>query len=158
MNVLLAIDDSTCSEAAVTAVVHEFPAATAVRVIHVIEWPHDMPISLTFTLGPAEAECVLEAHEGLRQRAQALVARAADRLRQAGFNATTCVAEGNPRDQILCVSAEWPADTIVIGSHGRKGIDRLLLGSVSEAIVRRARCSVHVIREHAPARSVTKAS
>jgi nucleotide-binding universal stress UspA family protein len=157
MNILVAIDDSTCSEAAVNAVVHD-PAATAVRVIHVIDWPHDVPTSLTFTQGPAEADCVLAAHEELRQRAQALVAGAADRLRRAGINATTCVAEGNPRDQILRVSAEWPADTIVIGSHGRKGIDRFLLGSVSEAIVRRARCSVHVIRERAAAASVTKAS
>ena len=157
MNVLLAIDDSTCSEAAVNTVLHEFPAATEVRVIHVVEWPHDVPISLTFAQGPAAAEHVLAAHQELRQRAQALVAGAADRLHKAGFRATTCVAEGNPRDEILRVSAEWPADTIVIGSHGRQGFDRFLLGSVLSAVMRRARCSVHVIREHAPAASVTKA-
>jgi hypothetical protein len=46
----------------------------------------------------------------------------------------------------LEVAAAWPADTIVLGSHGRKGYHRLLLGSVSDGVVRHALCSVAVIR------------
>jgi nucleotide-binding universal stress UspA family protein len=45
------------------------------------------------------------------------------------------------------MAAEWPADTIVLGSHGRKGLERLLLGSVSYNLVRHAPCSVEVVRE-----------
>ncbi|MGE5112215.1 MAG: universal stress protein [Acidobacteriaceae bacterium] len=41
---------------------------------------------------------------------------------------------------------EWPADLIVIGSHGRGGVERLLLGSVAESVTRHAACPVLVVR------------
>ena len=43
------------------------------------------------------------------------------------------------------MAAAWPADDIVMGSHGRRGMNRLLLGSVSEGVVRHATCSVQVV-------------
>jgi nucleotide-binding universal stress UspA family protein len=42
-------------------------------------------------------------------------------------------------------AAEWPADVVVVGSHGRTGAARALLGSVAEAVVRDSHCSVLVI-------------
>jgi len=53
---------------------------------------------------------------------------------------------GNPVDEILDLAEDVGADLIVIGSHGRTGLKRLLLGSVSEAVVRHARCAVIVAR------------
>jgi nucleotide-binding universal stress UspA family protein len=53
---------------------------------------------------------------------------------------------GKPAHEILAVAKEWPADVIVIGSHGRGGITRMLLGSVAEAVMRHALCPVLVIR------------
>lgn len=53
---------------------------------------------------------------------------------------------GKPPHEILTTAMEWPADIIVIGSHGRHGIPRALLGSVAEAVVRQARCPVLVVR------------
>lgn len=53
---------------------------------------------------------------------------------------------GKPPHEILTTAMEWPADMIVIGSHGRHGIPRALLGSVAEAVVRHARCPVLVVR------------
>jgi hypothetical protein len=44
------------------------------------------------------------------------------------------------------VAKEWPADVIVVGSHGRHGIPRVLPGSVAEAVMRQAECPVLVIR------------
>jgi nucleotide-binding universal stress UspA family protein len=44
---------------------------------------------------------------------------------------------------------EWPADVIVIGSHGRAGVTRVLLGSVAEAVMRHAPCPVLVVRPEA---------
>lgn len=41
----------------------------------------------------------------------------------------------------------WPADLIVIGTHGYTGIKRWLLGSVAQAVVNRAPCSVEVVRK-----------
>ena len=150
MNVLLPIDESTCSEAAVDAVLTGFCAEeTVVRVLHVIEWPHGLPPALTFAEGPRAADCVLAAHEDIRRRASALVDRAVARLQEAQFLASACVVEGDARHTILDMAADWPADAIVIGSHGRTRLDRILLGSVSEGVARRAMCPVQVIREPA---------
>jgi nucleotide-binding universal stress UspA family protein len=53
---------------------------------------------------------------------------------------------GNPVVEILKAAKAWPADLIVVGSHGRSGLDRVLLGSVAEAVVRQAPCPVLVVR------------
>ena len=53
---------------------------------------------------------------------------------------------GKPSAEIVKAAAEWPADLIVIGSHGRRGIERALLGSVAEAVLRHAPCPVLVVR------------
>lgn len=54
----------------------------------------------------------------------------------------TMIATGEPRDEILRVAKQVRADLIVMGTHGRHGIRRLLLGSVAEAVVRAAPCPV----------------
>jgi nucleotide-binding universal stress UspA family protein len=53
---------------------------------------------------------------------------------------------GDPRVLTLDHAKEWGADLIVLGSHSRRGLDRMLMGSVSEAVARHAHCSVEVIR------------
>ncbi len=151
MNVLLAIDDSACAAAALCAVINEFrPRDTIVRVLHVIEWPRELPTSLMFAAGPSAGDRVMAVHDEIRRQSQALVGRAVARLELAHFTASAQVTEGPPAEEILAMAAAWPADVIVVGSHGRRGIDRLLLGSVSDGVVRHAACSVHVIREPAP--------
>lgn len=51
-----------------------------------------------------------------------------------------------PKNVILDEAANWHADLIVVGSHGRRGLDRFLLGSVSETVAIYAHCSVEVLR------------
>lgn len=58
----------------------------------------------------------------------------------------THLAVGEPWREILQLSAHLNADLIVVGSHRRKGVERLLLGSVSEQVVRKASCQVLVAR------------
>jgi nucleotide-binding universal stress UspA family protein len=53
---------------------------------------------------------------------------------------------GKPATKIVEGAKSWPADLIVIGSHGRGGLERLLLGSVAESVVRHASCPVLVVR------------
>ena len=67
-------------------------------------------------------------------------------LVSAGLNATTAVLSGNPKEVILAEAKKWHADLIVVGSHGRRGFKRFLLGSVSEAVAMNAHCSVVVVR------------
>lgn len=52
---------------------------------------------------------------------------------------------GDPAREIVAEAAEWQADLLVVGTHGRKGPSRLLIGSVAEAVVRNALCDVLVI-------------
>lgn len=53
---------------------------------------------------------------------------------------------GKPAEEILSLAAEIGADLVFVGSHGRTGLGRAILGSVSEQIVREARCPVMVAR------------
>jgi nucleotide-binding universal stress UspA family protein len=53
---------------------------------------------------------------------------------------------GDSRVLLLDLAKEWNADLIVLGSHGRRGMDRMLMGSVSESVAIHAHCSVDVIR------------
>jgi len=147
MKILLAIDESECSEAATRAVVAHFPRERAeVLVLHADEWPNQLPTSLPFVEGPTAAAEVLEVRDERRRQGEELVARAAQQLESAGFRVTTTVREGDARDAILDAAAQWGPDVIVLGSHGRRGLPRFLLGSVSETIVRHAPCSVEVVR------------
>jgi nucleotide-binding universal stress UspA family protein len=152
MNVLLAVDDSRYSQAAVAAVLRRFnPGSVTLRVLHVVEWPKNMAAPFSFAEGPSAAECILAAHEAMRNDGRSLIAGAVSRLRDAGFNVGAALVEGDVRRAILDEAAAWPADLIVVGSHGRTGFNRLMLGSVSEAIVRHAPCSVEVVRDRDPA-------
>lgn len=69
---------------------------------------------------------------------------AARRLRAKGLHLTTDVEWGDPESHIVDVARQWHADLIVVGSHGRKGLEHFLLGSVSETVARYAPCSARL--------------
>ena len=82
------------------------------------------------------------------QRAQEAVSSAESILFGAGIEASSTIAvpAASPKELILSEAAEWNAGLIVVGSHGRRGVNRLVLGSVSEAVALHAKCSVEIIR------------
>jgi nucleotide-binding universal stress UspA family protein len=53
---------------------------------------------------------------------------------------------GKPVEEIVRTAKDWGADLIVVGSHGRAGVQRALLGSVAEGVMRAAPCAVLVVR------------
>lgn len=55
------------------------------------------------------------------------------------------IRKGDPAGEILAAAEEWNADLIVVGTHGRKGMERFLLGSVADATIRKAPCSILVV-------------
>ncbi len=61
------------------------------------------------------------------------------------------VATGYAAEEIITTAEEEKADLIVMGTHGRKGIDRILFGSVAEKVVKTAKCPVLTIRPSLPA-------
>lgn len=71
--------------------------------------------------------------------------------RDAGRLSSVVTETGEPVDVILATADKLGADLIVVGTHGRRGISRLMLGSVAEQVARRALCPVMLIRER-PAR------
>lgn len=143
MKVLLAIDESKFSEAAAQALISQFrPQETEVRVLHVVEpiaipVPPEMPVEYLAEL------------KGQLEMAQELVEQVAKTLRAADFRVTAAVEKGDAKSVIVDQAAAWPADLILVGSHGRKGLARFLMGSVSEAVARHAPCSVQVVRNAA---------
>jgi nucleotide-binding universal stress UspA family protein len=62
-------------------------------------------------------------------------------------DATKFAPVGDPVDSIVGAARGWPADLVVVGSHGRDGLGRVLLGSVAEGVVRHAPCPVLVVRK-----------
>lgn len=146
MKILLAIDESKFSDAALQMIIAQTrPQDTAVRVLQVVE-----PMEIIFPEGKWEwgtSRDLDEVRKKKLQQAQDRVAAAAEKLRAAGFhNVDTAVREGDVRAEVIDAAAEWRADLIVLGSQGRKGLDRFLLGSVSEFVARHARCSVEIVR------------
>jgi nucleotide-binding universal stress UspA family protein len=117
-----------------------------VCVFHADDWPSELPAELAFAEGPTAAASVVAAHEKRRAAAETLVADVSERLARAGFRTATATRDGSARSAILDYASTWQPDLIVLGSHGRTGVHRFLLGSVSEAVVRHAPCSVQVVR------------
>ena len=74
---------------------------------------------------------------------------AAKRLREAGFDASPIVREGDPAEQIIACAGEGEAGLIVVGTRGQTELRRLLLGRVARNVVLHAACSVLVVREGA---------
>jgi nucleotide-binding universal stress UspA family protein len=140
MKVLMGIDNSKFSKDVIQAVVTQYrPENTEVLVLHVLE-----PISL---LAPPEmAQGYAPELEEQKEPAHALVEGIAKELRESGFKAHTAVKIGDVRVSILDAATAWHADLILVGSHGQRGIESFLLGSVAEFVARHAKCSVEVVR------------
>jgi len=148
VKILLAVDGSESSDAAVTALVRRsLPAGTEVHVISVAEPPH---FPETFVGGGGSVELYGAVERAAREGAQAAVTGAMDTLRASTqgvrLNVTTEAASGSPKRVILDRAESIDADLIVVGSHGRGMFDRLVLGSVSQAVALHARCSVEIVR------------
>ncbi|WP_129115881.1 universal stress protein [Halegenticoccus tardaugens] len=65
-----------------------------------------------------------------------------------GIDVVTTVAEGRPYEEILAYADEAGIDLVVMGTHGRSGLDRYLIGSVTERVVRAADAPVLTVRYH----------
>jgi nucleotide-binding universal stress UspA family protein len=94
---------------------------------------------------PSEAPAdvaVADSRDLLTTKAQGIVQRA----KAAGADATFLVWEGDPGEAIVAAADAENADLIIVGSHGRSGVSRFLIGSVSDFVVRHAHCPVMVIR------------
>jgi len=143
MKILLAVDDSKFSEEAVQAVIAQAKAQPAeVCVLHVVDTPS---LLVTREMGGYDPD-IEAAWEVQRDLGKELLSKTEEVFRSHGLKCSTDLQEGDPKSKIIEAADKWGADLIVVGSHGRKGLQRFLLGSVAEAVARHAHCSVQVVR------------
>ena len=148
MKIVLAIDGSTCSERAVDEVAgRPWPADSQVRILTVME----LHAPLTSELWVPSAEYLREVETAERAEAEKRLLEAAAKLREgkgsSALHISTDVLTGSPRRVIVEEAEKWGADLIVVGSHGYRSWERMLLGSVSQAIAMHAECSVEIVRK-----------
>ena len=143
-HILVAVDGSSTSDRALQeAVKLARELKSGLRVLLVVE-----PILLT---GEAEYVNYNEIHQAVVGYGQETLKKAGDAARQAGVEAETRLIESKGlgervADVITREADAWPADLIVIGTHGRRGFNHLLMGSVAEGVVRIATKPVLLIR------------
>jgi len=146
MRVLLAVDGSPYSEAAVDEVASRiWPEHTEVRVLTAYELPL-APAPENWALPPDYFD---KLDRAAREHAESVEREVALKLTRSfgpGIKVTGNILPGSPRSIILEEAERWTADLIVVGSHGYGAWHRFLLGSVSQAVVSHAKCSVEVVR------------
>lgn len=106
-----------------------------------IAFVHAIDPGLSQAPGVTPKDLIAEAE----REARGLIAACCENLPQT-HSPLKFIHLGRPASEIVRTAKEWAADMIVIGSHGREGIPRALLGSVAEAVMRHAPCPVLVIR------------
>jgi nucleotide-binding universal stress UspA family protein len=152
-HIVLAVDGSKHADGAVQAVAHRhWPAGTDIDVIAVFD---SLVPSVaryapslegnTFATEPAY-QVIAEADEEMKSQLHDAVQNSVVVLRSVGLNAKGHVIDGNPLTQIAVEASLRHAGTVFVGARGLGAIDRLMLGSVSSAIVKHAHCSVEVVR------------
>jgi nucleotide-binding universal stress UspA family protein len=99
--------------------------------------------------GVFNIETARKVRDGARQWAEAALEDWVGKARAAGLSARAALRTGVPHEEIVALAQEERADLIVIGTHGRGGINRALLGSVADRVVRLAPCPVLTVREPA---------
>jgi len=146
MKILVAVDGSPCSDAAVEEVGRRpWPDGSAIKVLTTYELPSP-PTPEAWALPINFFE---EMDLALQKQAENIVNAAIEKLRprlSKTISLDAQIAPGSPQSVILDEAEAWDADLIVVGSHGYRAWQRFLLGSVSQSVVSHAKCSVEVVR------------
>lgn len=145
MLVLIPTDGSEYAEEALRSVAERpWPKESEFKVLATPEYP-----VLVGEYPYFAPDQLAELTKSNRAHASASAKSAAELLSKASLKVSSEVTElkDTPAHSILAAAKEWSTDLIVMGSHGRRGFDRLILGSVSETVALHATCSVEVIRK-----------
>lgn len=145
MNILLAIDGSPFSHAAIDELLNRpWPEDTNVMVLSVVEPFHPEYAGWYAEYVPVAMEAQQEVFNSTRKLVNDTIAMLAPKF--GGEHLLAEVKEGHIKTEIIETARHWPADLVIMGSHGRKGITRFLMGSVSEGVLADAPCSVEIIK------------
>jgi nucleotide-binding universal stress UspA family protein len=101
----------------------------------------EMEMMLPNSVGKAEYK--------MRLGAQGFLGKAAETARAAGVEVETMLIESEEKhvsDMLADAATEWKADLLVVGTHGRRGVERFFVGSVAERLVRKTQTSLLLVR------------
>jgi nucleotide-binding universal stress UspA family protein len=157
--ILVPVDGSPTSNLGIGAAVQlARENKSKLRLVHVVD-------ELVAVSTPEAAAIVGDAMNQLRDAGRSVLAKAVARVKKAGFNAESALVEsvgGRPADFVVKEAKKWKADVIVIGTHGRSGLERMVMGSAAEEILRSTTIPVLLVRaplkvsRPAPAKSARK--
>ena len=135
--ILCPVDFSDASRKAVRYA-HEFAVNmnASMFLIHVIDIPVETLVSN------------MQLEEELEKSAQANLNTLKNELLAEGLAVESSFEIGNPADVILEKAAKLDVNLIIMGSHGKKGLSRLILGSIAESVVRKADCPVLIVKSN----------
>jgi nucleotide-binding universal stress UspA family protein len=154
IRVLIGNDGSKEGEAAVSEVCGRYwPKGTEALVLSAVQTlapPDAENYSLAAGTVPA-SDAFLGSDVEERRRCAGIAEESASRLEHAGLEASSIIEDTDPKEALINRARNWNADAIFVGARGLGLVDRLVLGSVSTALVSSAPCTIEVVRRSAPA-------
>ncbi|HET7833608.1 MAG TPA: universal stress protein [Gallionella sp.] len=141
--ILVPIDGSATAERALQEAIKLAAGKAKLRLIYVIEETYPLDAEGYAFIDYAALQ------EAVRHTGRRALTQAAEKARQSGATSETDLLEAGGKRVATVIdddARQWSADLIVIGTHGRSGISRLLLGSVAEGVAREASVPVLLVR------------
>ncbi len=148
LKLLVGYDGSGHADAAVDEVAsRHWPKGSQAKLMVAIDSviatasPWHVPGFLTWSLGEPDGS-----FHGTADWVQKMADKAAEKLRMAGLETEVVINHGDPKEVLVEQAEAWMADCIFVGARGLSRFERILMGSVSTAVVSRAVCTVEVVR------------
>ncbi|OZI60747.1 universal stress protein [Bordetella genomosp. 11] len=142
-NILVAVDGSTCSERALDHAISLAKSEHASLLgVYIVEYPSSMYSSAFIDVEPF--------HDAMVTEARAVLDKVQAKMRDAGVTGQVKMVDagvlsGTIAEQIESTASSAGVDLVVLGTHGRRGFQRVMLGSVAESFVRLATCPVLLV-------------
>jgi nucleotide-binding universal stress UspA family protein len=148
--IMVAVDESFMTSQVMKAAVELARSAGAqMAICHAVDETilaqREVAMMLPNSVGKTEAR--------MRLGAQGLLGRLAETARAAGIEVEIRLVESEQKhvsDMLIDAATEWQADLLIVGTHGRRGIERFFVGSVAERLVRKSQVSLLLVRGEEP--------
>ncbi len=148
--ILVPIDGSATSTRGLTEAIRlAQDQGAALRLVHVLD-------ELIVTPGAETVVYLDNTVDLLREAGEQILAKAKTLVQEAGLEAESVIREimgGRAAGSVVAEAKSWGADLIVLGTHGRRGVGRLVMGSDAEEVVRTAQVPVLLVRSDAETRA-----